>query len=53
MDARYPVLRPWIRSAEARGKCRNDDWNTTTKTGVEISCSALEMDSTVFSLVHF
>ena len=29
MDARYPVLRPWTRSAEVRGEYRYENWNTT------------------------
>ena len=29
-DARRPVLRPWIRSAEVRGKRRYENWYTTT-----------------------
>ena len=32
MDTRHPILRPWIRSAEVRGECRYEKWNTTTKT---------------------
>ena len=34
MDARNPVVRSWIRSAEVRGECHYENWNTTTKTGI-------------------
>ena len=36
MDARHPVQRPWIRSAEVRGGCRYKNGSTTAKTGVKM-----------------
>ena len=35
-DARRPVPRLWIRSAEERGERRYENWNTTTTTYIVI-----------------
>ena len=36
MDARHPVLRPWLPSTEVQGECPYENRNTTTKTDVSM-----------------